>query len=240
MIKVADIIFEGRKRYYKEDLSERDYLLENTTPYKMIIFDYVLEESAWGEMLRSLCTLLLSLFPMSQEEILSFKCPWSKSNMFSAVKKTNFKLVGQTLYINCNHTALHSCWLIQDLLDFYKIDKTNVSLLIHRPSGAESNEVKEYITSRVRNEFIIFLQYAHDKTREYSNKVANNIESYLNPILCSISKSYVSFFLFDDYALFASYSSKVKEKVDKNVALLEKTKNIIYKYLLYLSEYYKV
>lgn len=37
---------------------------------------------------------------------------------------------------------MHSCWLIQDLLDFFKINKSEVKLLIHRPSSAETTEIK--------------------------------------------------------------------------------------------------
>ena len=51
------------------------------------------------------------------------------------------------LYINTNHTAVHSVWLIQDLLDFYCVDKENVTLLIKRPPSIEPQEVKDYITN---------------------------------------------------------------------------------------------
>ena len=68
------IVFSGKKRFYKEDLTERDYLLENTTPVSFSLYDYIIEETSWGEMLRSVVALLLSIFPEKRNGLLSFKC----------------------------------------------------------------------------------------------------------------------------------------------------------------------
>lgn len=48
MIVPNNIVFEGKRRYYIEDLTERDYFLENTTPYKLEYKDYCLSETSWG------------------------------------------------------------------------------------------------------------------------------------------------------------------------------------------------
>lgn len=44
-----NVVFEGQKRYYIEDLSKRDYSLENTTPYQIDILGNVVEEHSWGK-----------------------------------------------------------------------------------------------------------------------------------------------------------------------------------------------
>ena len=160
--------------------------------------------------------------------------------MFKDAPFTNHKKIDDSLFINCNHTALHSCWFLQDLLDYFSIDKGGVTLLIHRPSGAESEEIKKEIMANFKKEFIQFLVFAYGKTEDYANTVINNINKYLNPILCRISKSYVSFFLFDDYVIFSNYANKVRERIENNLNVTQKTKKILFKYLLYLSEYYKV
>ena len=46
-----NVVFEGKRRYYIEDLTERDYSLENTTPYQLEILEHVIEEHAWGNLL---------------------------------------------------------------------------------------------------------------------------------------------------------------------------------------------
>ena len=152
MIVPNNIVFEGKRRYYIEDLTERDYFLENTTPYKLEYKDYCLSETSWGEMLRSLAILLLDLF--QHVNIFEFRCPWSKQIMFSNERKTNYKMINENLYINCGHTALHSCWFIQDLLDFFNINKSEVKLLIHRPSSAETTEIKRTLEQHYDNLFL--------------------------------------------------------------------------------------
>lgn len=234
------IVFEGKKRYYWEDLSQRDYFLENTTPYRLFLFDYTIEESSWGELLRSVSAILLEHYPAKREGLLSFKCTWSKQLMFRIEPCKNHKKIDDNLYINCNHTALHSCWFLQDLLDFFDVDKSKVNFLIHRPSGAESDSTKVIILNHFKEEFTQFIIYSYGKTSDYANKVINNIDKYLNPILKRISKSYVSFFLFDDYCIYINYSKKVKEIIETNVKIPQKTKEIFYKYLQYLSDYYKL
>lgn len=47
-----EIVFEGKRRYYVEDLTERDFSSENTTPHLLKINDYEISENKWIEMLR--------------------------------------------------------------------------------------------------------------------------------------------------------------------------------------------
>lgn len=240
MFDETSIVFEGKKRFYKEDLTCRDYSLENTTPHKMYIFEYVLEENAWVEMIRSVASLLISIYGYDKEQLLSFRCGWSKAAMFTSEKKTNHKLIDEGLYVNCNHTALHACWFIQDMLDYFNVNKADVTLLIHRPSAAENKEIKEYLSKKAKHEFEEFLVCAYDKDREYSNKVVANIEKYLNPLLRKISKSHIDLFLFDDSAVLYNYIKKIREIIEWKLDVDEKVKRALYKYLDYLVAFYKV
>lgn len=42
-----NVVFEGNKRYYIEDLTKRDYILENTTPYQNRIEGVCIEEKSF-------------------------------------------------------------------------------------------------------------------------------------------------------------------------------------------------
>ena len=53
------LILKGTKRYYFESLANRDYTLENTTPYMVTVFDKVIEEHSWGKMLVKVVDLML-------------------------------------------------------------------------------------------------------------------------------------------------------------------------------------
>lgn len=240
MITKNDIVYEGKKRYYVEDLTQRDYFLECTTPCKLEYGEYCIKETSWGEMIRSLSFLLINIYPETGERIMDFQCAWSKQKMYSADKKTNFKEVNKSLYVNCNHTALHSCWFIQDLLDFFKINKSEVKLLIHRPPAAETSAIKAQLESHFKNEFVEFLKYGHNKDDGYANKVIIRIEKYLNPLLNKMSKSYTSLFLFDDYTIASSYIYKLKDIVSTRFSCDEKAQRTLNKYLSYLLEFYKL
>lgn len=234
-----NVVFEGKRRYYVENLSERDYTLENTTPYQLEVLNTVIAENAWGLLLCKVVDLLLSKYPKYMDSITSFSCPWTKAIMFSKEIKTNYKPLSGGLFINCNHTALHSCWFLQDILDYFGIDKSKVTFLIHRPCSAEPKRVTEYIEKRFKRGFIDYIVMSYQKSEEYGEKVVKNIEKHLNPILRKVSKSYTNLFLFDDNATLANYVKKIREIVNLSVRYDEKSKRILNKYLNYLSEYYK-
>lgn len=235
-----NVVFSGKKRYYIEDLTERDYSLENTTPYQIEILDNPIEAHSWGAMLCQIANLLLKLFPDYLSNIMEFKCGWSKAAMFSKETKTNYKSINYGLYMNCNHTALHACWVIQDLLDFFKIDKSTVKFLIHRPCSAEPAHVKEYIEKRFKRGFIEYLMIYYKRTEEQANKIITVIEKYLNPMLTKISKSYTNWFLFDDNATMVNYVKKIKEQITFSIKFDEKARKILNKSLDLLWKYYKV
>ncbi len=234
-----NVVFEGKKRYYIEDLAEKDYNLENTTPYQLDILGHFIEEHAWGRLLCRTTQLLLELYPKYNSEILDFSCNWTKMQIFSNEKRTNFKQIANKLYINCNHTALHSCWLLQELLDFFKIDKANVHFLIHRPSSAEPKHIQSYVEQRFKRNFANYVKIKHNKTEEYTDKMLTRIEKYLNPILAKMSKSYPNLFLFDDYTIAYNYIKKLSYKLSINLSLPTKAKTILNKYLDYMIEFYK-
>ncbi len=234
-----NVVFQGKRRYYIEDLTERDYSLENTTPYQLEIMGKVVEEHAWGLLLCKTACLLLELFPDYKDKIFDFRCPWTKAAMFTSEQKTNYKLVMEGVYINCNHTALHSCWFLQDMLDFFQINKAEVGLLIHRSSSAEPKNVKEYIEKRFKKNFAHYICVHYNKADEYAQKTISNIEKYLNPMLKTVSKSYTNFFLFDDNATMSNYVKKVRENITRNMRFDDKAKKILNKYLDYLVEFYK-
>lgn len=234
-----NVVFDGTKRYYIEDMTERDYSLEHVTPYQFEIFNTVFETGTWGVLIERLTAFLLEKFPEYNNSIYKFQCPWSKQSMFSDVQKTNYRTVKEGLYVNCNHTALHSCWFIQDLLDFFAIDKSSVKFLVHRPSEAEPPKVKEYIEKRFRRNFVSFMKTRYNRSEDFANKTLSYVDKYLNKILQSISRSYTNFYLFDDGTILNSYAKKVREKINANYRLSEQGKKTLNRCLDYIQEFYR-
>lgn len=235
-----NVEFNGFRRNYVEDLSERDYALEGCTPYQIIINDVVIEDGSWGDILCKLAIYLLDKFPGKLDTIEEFRTPWSKAIIFSSVKKTNFKPIGLNLFLNCNHTALHSCWLIQDLLDHFGIKKSDVRMLIHRPSSAEKSELKQHIEKLFLIGFKKYICSETLKEQDYADKVVNNITKFINPVLCNMSKSYQNIFLFDDLAVASGYIGKLKNRIKQSLKYDEKAKKVLCRYLTLLQNYYKM
>lgn len=234
------IVFEGKKRYYVEDLTKRDFTLENATPHLLKINDYDISENAWVEMLRNLTAYLLLQFPEKKNAVVDFKTEWSKSNIFSTTPRTNFKQLDTNLYVNCNHTALHSCWLIQDLLDFFGIDKSKVYFLIHRTPYAEPEDARKYFISKFKKEFALYLSVSQNKSKDNIDKIISNIEKYMDPIQAKLSRSYDSLMLFEDILSFTNYAIKFVEHIDSDPRMNEKTKMTMRRYIGYLKEFYKL
>ncbi len=234
------LIFEGSSRLYVEDLSQRDFNLEHTTPRRFSIHDMEFEETSWGELIRLLTMYLFEIHPELKSDAVSFRTDWSKQSIFTRASKTNAKQIDDDLWINCNNTALHSCWLIQDLLDFFGEDKTKVRLIIHRPPSSEPPEIKEAIRKQTISSFKDYLIISKDKTEESADKIVANILNYLNPMLAAYSNSYNDFFLFDSKLILYNYSVDVRKKIGLNNHFSEKGRATLNRYLDYLVEFYKV
>lgn len=234
------IVFEGKKRYYVEDLAKRDFTLENTTPHLLKIDDYDFVENAWVEMVRNLTAYLILKYPNKKSKISNFKTEWSKSNIFSTTPRTNFKQLDENLYVNCNHTALHSCWLIQDLLDFFEVDKSKIYFLIHRTPYAEPDDARKYFISKFKEEFALYLSMSQNKSKENIDKITSNIEKHMDPIQAKLSKSYDSLMLFEDNLSFTNYAIKFMKYIDFDSRMNDKAKMTMRRYIGYLKEFYKI
>lgn len=233
-----NVVFDGERRYYIQDLAERSYSLENCTPYQIEIDDIVIEEHAWGILLCKMTRELLKKYPQKESTICSFRTDWSKQEIFMPAPKTNSKEVKQGLYINCNHTALHSCWLLQQILDYFDVNKSNVRLLIHKPCGSEPKKIQEYIIKRFKSGFVNFFTSHYHKSPEKAEKALNIIEKYLNPMLCKISKTYTNFFLFDDKYILSNYVKNLSDKINHNLLMKENVRIGLCKHLEYIKAYY--
>lgn len=232
-----NVVFFKKRRYYIEDLTVRDFSLENTTPYQIKIGDTIIEEHAWVKLLCEVTKYLLKESPKTNEELLNFSCHWTKTKMFATEKKTNFKIIYEGLYLNCNHTALHSCWLLQNILDLFSIDKSSVYFLIHRPCGAEPANVKEYIEKRFIRCFLDYLMVDRNINDCDALDVIKSFE-YINKLLASVSKSYTNFFLFDDNATLQNYSKKVEDEIKRSECNDDDKEKFINNIAL-LVDYYK-
>ena len=236
---MSTLIVENYTRYYLEDLSQRDFHLEFTSPFRFIWGELVIEENNWGWLIQKLSQYLYDKYPQRKDELLNnFKTDWSKQKMFSTEKGTNFKSIADDLYVNCNQTALHSCWLIQDILSFYNVNPSEVKFYIFRSPAAEPKEIRQKFIDEFKQLFTKFLNANYRKTTDDANKIISNIENYINPIMNKISQSYNDARLFSNYKTAYIYLQNLHEKV-ADFYNNEKAQAIIRRYISYLKGYYK-
>lgn len=232
-----NLIVIGKQRFYKENLYERDFYLECASPYSFNIGAKTIKERSWTTMILKIAIYLQTNIPKSTDELLKFKTNWSSASIYLSSKKVNSVNFIDNLFLNVNHTALHSVWLIQDILDFYKVDKSTCSLIIKRPPYIEPEEIRNYI----ENETILkFTEYLFSKKidAERAPKIIHSIK-YLNKFLSKMSKSYDNFFLFDDPQILSNYKSKFFKEIYKYANFTEKQISLCHKYLDYLTEFYR-
>lgn len=234
-----EIIFQANKRYYVENIIERKHNYEFTTPYSLKINDDVtIMETKWIDLIAKVAYYLVSTNKVDEKKLLEYHTDWTSSDIFSSEKKTNHKLVKENLYLNCNHTALHSVWLIRDLLCLYEYDLSNVVLTIHRPTGAEPKEVCNYFIEEFNKGFKEFLKQKYHKSDDAINTILNNISVIMNKRLNFLSKSYIDFRIFDDKYTLSNYVSLFNKHLDKDLNLNQDSKDSIKRYLKYIQEYY--
>ncbi|MCR4880257.1 MAG: hypothetical protein K5906_04815 [Bacilli bacterium] len=229
----------GLDRTYLISLDERPFDLEGSTPVDVVLADNkVIHGRAWINVLTDLVIYLQNQYPKKKELLYRFKTDWSIADIFYPRRKNvNTRLISEDLYLNVNHTSVHTFWLIGDLLIIYGINVKKSYIRIHRPPLTEPQEVKKYVMDKTVNGFINYLIENHNYTYETANKVVHFINALEKP-LDRISKSYVSFFYIDSCQLFSNLKSKLINyshlytKWDNTQLLIAK------KCLTLLGEYY--
>ena len=222
---------------YREDLTKRDYSLESTTPIVFSFDTISFQEKSWKNLLPKIVDLMFQTSGRSKEEALAFRTDWTRQAFFyTSNLKSNLLPLKNGLFLNGNFTATHSVWCLQDLLDFFCIPKSECTLIIHRPSGAEPEEVREYFKKHRCEKFKSFLVSLYKYDEDKINRIIANIDFISRAYLAKLSKSYNDLFLFDSQAVFLSYQSKLVDSVKQKGN--EKLANSIATYLQYLKGFY--
>lgn len=238
-----NIVYFGKRRYYIEDLSIRDYSLENTTPYYFSIGFDEFVETAWVQMLAVVTNYLIEEYQPKNEELLNFNLSWSKAKLFSETNKgVNKVKLNCGLFLNVNHTALHSCWVLQEILNYFNVDISKCKLIIHRNPIAEPDEVKTYIKKRVKDAFKVYVKQELLKDEAYYLKIVNGLDK-IDYLFKKHFKTFESIYLIDNPLVFSNYKSSFIGIINSIVTLDSKIKIGIKKrldvYNRFVNRYYQ-
>ena len=226
-------VINGR-RYYEYNVDEKLPLLDNTIPYYFKHKDIEIYDNRWMFLAQKLVEELDKRNPKTDDYLLSIRYSWSKTDVFSRTKKTNY-LPFRDLWLNTNHTSTHALMSIQCLLRAYDVNPSDCFLLINRHPVAEPAEIRDYIIDQERRGFSKTL-LARRFSFSRISKILSNFE-VINKILAKTTPSFDNFYLFDDYYYFTNYKCKVMDRV--KVVYQDKPQNIelIKKYLDYYDDY---
>lgn len=226
----------GGKRYYEFDVGDTLPILDNCIPYFFRYGNIEIYESSWVHLTLKILEAIDSLSPKTDDYLLGLKYWWSKTEVFSREKRTNYSQF-KDIFLNTNHTSTHALMNIQCLLKAYGIEPKDCFLLIRRHPIAEPQEVRNYIIEKTKEQFCIYLKLIGESEARIS-KIVRNVD-VINKILRKVSGGFDNFYLFDDYNYFINYSEKIIARSEKIYA--EKPNNVLLvkKYLGYLDTYFK-
>ena len=233
MSKYKIHVINGR-RYYEYNVDEKLPLLDNAIPYYFQYQDIEIYDNRWAHLALKIIQELDRRNPKAEEYLLGLHYSWSKTDVFSKTKRTNY-IPFKNLFLNTNHTSTHALMSIQCLLRAYGVNPAECFLLINRHPIAEPAEVREYVINKERNGFAKSLsarRYCSTKI----NKVLANFES-INSMLAKTTPSFDSFYLFDNYYYFTNYKIRFIEKAKLSFSDKPKTIEQIVKYLGYYDDY---
>lgn len=224
-----NIVLTNNERFYVESLTERNFVLDGATPIYLMVGDTYLSERSWIGLIPKIAIHFQKLNPKSPEELLEYRTPWSKTQIFTYEKKTNYSPVFDSMYINTNHTSVHSMWLIQDLIKFYNIDPNECTMLIKKPPLIEPKEVIDHVLEYVRGHFIDFLR-EKKLDKETIERVTKGMD-FINKIQAKLNKNYYNFYLLDNPYNVANHKSRFLKDYKKAIDWDEKQLSIAKKYL---------
>ena len=226
-------LINGR-RYYEYNVNEKLPLLDYTIPYYFKYEDIEIYDNRWMFLAQKLVQELDKRNPKPDDYLLGVRYSWSKTDVFSKTKKTNY-LPFRNLYLNTNHTSTHALMSIQCLLRAYDVDPSKCFLLINRHPVAEPIEVRDYIIAQERRAFSKSLMANHFNFSKIS-KVISNFET-INKILAKTTPSFDNFYLFDDYYYFLNYKQKVIDRAKEIYQDKPQNLELIKKYLDFYDDY---
>ena len=232
------IVYVGSQRYYRQSLLEKEFTLENTTPYVLEAGGKTFPTSSWKQLLIDVCRDFLKDQPDKGRDLLCYTPSWTDSHQFSVAQEKNWEPVGERIYLLSNHTAIHAFWLLREVLEIFGIDLKTCKFLIHRSPGSEPKEVREYFEEKTKNAFRHYYTQLLKKPAEKAEQVIRNIEK-LNKLMREYTRSYDNFFLIDNNNVYACYKAKFLDFLRFKKNIDENNIAIANKYLTILGTFYK-
>ena len=228
---------DGLERVYKLDLDASYHNLEFTTPVKLIINGYKIEDNAWSNLILKLNLYIHSVKPYIN--LLDFEPSWGDCNPFSKRQISPiWSKIDDNLYCYRSFDSDHSYRFIVEILDYCGFDMDDSYILVHRSPRAEPKEVVDYFSKQIKTKFKEYLQdnYQYDDNR--CEKIIRNIDGPMNKILSDMSQSYNDWFSFTNMPRLSSFASKYSRYIYEKTTLKDNAIKQILRYLEMIKNFY--
>jgi hypothetical protein len=117
---------------------------------------------------------------------------------------------------------VHLLWIFQDLLNYFKIDKSKCEILIKMKPGKEEQEVRNYFY----NNSILNLKYYLSEYLDYDAKAVDNIVRNVKSVDKYFKKNYPTYFSLLSFESRIEYST-LKSKFYQEVKAQSDNKKLI-------------
>ena len=232
------IVYVNKQRYYYQDLAERDHSLECTTPFSLDTGSKCFLETSWKQLLIEVISSYLKDDPSKKDALIKYRMFWNGKYPFSDKPGKYYNDVGEGVYLYCNQTALHACWILREILEIFGVELKKCQFIVHRTPFAEPFECRKFYAEKTRNTFKYYYTQLLKHSEDRAEQVLRNIDK-LNKILPQFSKSYFNFYLIDNNTVYASYKLKFLDYLRYDLKADDKNVRLADKYLTILGDFYK-
>ena len=237
------LVFLNGKRYYSFSLENKRIDLEHSKPFYLKLGDTVLENHCWGGLIQLVCNYFLKRKEIENDNLEKFRVDWSKTHIFLREKRVNSDLpLLNGMFVNTNHTSVHCCWLIREIIMFFEYDITKAVMIIHKQGNVEPKEIKETIINANKEGY---KKYLIDTFSGMEESIAKKQIDFLTKadekFTPYVAKNKKSIFLIDNLLDLWKYRMDLfiflKEKTnfsEKNTIILRKIVDNYYEYQKYI------
>ena len=205
------------RRAYKIDLTTKHYAIDSYRPLTFLINGKPIDEGTWTRLIERLTNYLINKHSPDCVELLNHRVEWSKTPIFlkNSTLPAHIKL-SNGIYVNCNRTATHLLWTIQEILVYFNFDLSDCELFVVIPQNKENTEVINHFYEENKT---LIKKYLIEE-EHYSEEKAKSFIAFLNKmdkLLIDFNSSFISFILFETTIDFSNIKSRFIKNVYPNI-----------------------
>lgn len=231
-----NIELEKLTRIYNISLDEKPFDVVFSLPLYFRVSDFIDKSNSWKDLVDNFVIYLFNAFPEKRNILYEYIPEWSNYHAYVNEQSPELRKVCDGLYAFNSFSAMHSIWLIVDLIKKYDLKGQKI-LKIKRYPGSESTKVAAITIKFMEESFFKYLRFIGKSELNAKTLLANM--SKINKIQSTVSNSFTNFYLIDDQATLSRIKMEFFKKSFKSVFWSSKQLEIVRKTLDYYTDFFK-